>query len=194
VNKTQLILDNIRIADAVVRKLNIHGESYEDGCAQAKLILCEAAETFNADKGMKFSTWAYLKIEGGMKDWLTKKSRYQRMCNNSLYSCPDSLNRMEQQYSGRSDDLVWQEMQPIPSTESLSSTDLPIDEQVDNAMAMETVFQGLTDDVHAVMALTCLSNHTQKEAAHILGIHSDTVRVKHKAVKALFKRAVNYTK
>jgi hypothetical protein len=78
-----LVEKNRGIAIRVLQKNRIRGAGYDDAKGVAMLALCLAAERFDATKA-GFSTWAWLKVDGAVKDWLERESRSYRATPSGL--------------------------------------------------------------------------------------------------------------
>jgi RNA polymerase sigma factor (sigma-70 family) len=71
----KLVADNMGIAIRVLGKLNVRrGPGYDDCRSEAMLALCKAAASFDPSKA-GFSTWAWLKVAGAVKDWMYRQAR-----------------------------------------------------------------------------------------------------------------------
>lgn len=67
------------IAIRVLSKLNVRrGPGYDECRSEAMLALCRAAQSFDPVKA-GFSTWAWLKVSGAVKDWLDREARQSRL-------------------------------------------------------------------------------------------------------------------
>lgn len=68
--------ENQGIAIRVLGALRVRrGADYEDARAEAMLALVVAASTFEPGRGVRFSTWAWLKVSGAVKDWMERQRR-----------------------------------------------------------------------------------------------------------------------
>lgn len=70
----QLVEKNRGIAIRVLQRNRIRGAGYDDAKGEAMLALCRAAVSFDPSKA-GFSTWAWLKVDGAVKDWLERERR-----------------------------------------------------------------------------------------------------------------------
>ena len=72
-----LVLAHQGIVFRVVQRFGVHrrGPSFEDAVSAGMIALVEAGARFNASKGAVFSTYAWYRIAGALKDWLTAENR-----------------------------------------------------------------------------------------------------------------------
>lgn len=66
----RLVTENIGIAHAVLKRLRVGGRGLEDARAEAMLALCEAASTYEPNRGA-FSTWAWAKVSWRLLDFMS---------------------------------------------------------------------------------------------------------------------------
>jgi DNA-directed RNA polymerase specialized sigma24 family protein len=69
--RQRLVSQNVGIAFAVLKRLNVHGAGFEEAKAEAMLALCEAASTYDEARGA-FSTWAWQKVTWRLKTWMQR--------------------------------------------------------------------------------------------------------------------------
>jgi RNA polymerase sigma factor (sigma-70 family) len=82
----QLVTDNRRLAEAVLKRMNIRREGkthardsgWDDMLSTAYEALCAAAQTYDAARGA-FSGWAWRKIRWAIADALTQANKARRV-------------------------------------------------------------------------------------------------------------------
>lgn len=87
VKDDRLMIVHRAIREHIVVNETIFGFNYDDLYQEGCLWLCKAAATFEADKGVKFETYAYKVIVNGLRTYCRLMcSKQKRQCTLPLYS------------------------------------------------------------------------------------------------------------
>jgi RNA polymerase sigma factor (sigma-70 family) len=81
-----LVTDNIGIAIAVLKRMNVHAQGWEEARDEAYIALCLAAQTYDPSKGTAFSGWAWRKIKWAVADWMKRENQGRRLYESTLNS------------------------------------------------------------------------------------------------------------
>ena len=77
----QLIQDHLYLPRVVAAKYKNHGLDYEDLVQEGNIGLIKAAERFDTERGVKFSTYANIWVRQAIFEAITTKSRTIRLPN-----------------------------------------------------------------------------------------------------------------
>ena len=100
--RDELILSSIGLVESIARKHSEHGAlegfSSEDLRQEGSIGSIRAVDRFDPNRGIKFSTYAYDRIDGSIKDTLRRVSGMPRSLYDSLVKYQSTVEDLEQEY------------------------------------------------------------------------------------------------
>lgn len=205
----QIVAENTGLVKSVALRLSyVYGEETEDLIQIGYIGLMKAAERFEPERGLKFSTYAVPMIAGEIRSQLRDKGAIKM--SRSIKSDIAVVRRAEAEFAaetGRSPKLselaqktgltperVAQALQAadaVKSFEDYEKADLAADEEERNVIKMDIAasLESLELKERQVMVLRYYKDLTQSKVAEILGISQVQVcRLEKKALKNMAKK------
>ncbi len=100
INKEELINENMPIVKSIASKYytNKIGMEYEDLVSYGVMGLLDASDKFDEDKGVKFSTYASIRITSYIIDEIRKQSNISRGCLSKVKSYKNCVQHLQHKY------------------------------------------------------------------------------------------------
>lgn len=100
INKEELINENMPIVKSIASKYytNKIGMEYEDLVSYGVMGLLDASDKFDEGKGVKFSTYASIRITSYIIDEIRKQSTISRGCLSKVKSYKNSVEHLQHKY------------------------------------------------------------------------------------------------
>ncbi len=100
INKEELINENMPIVKSIASKYytNKIGMEYEDLVSYGVMGLLDASDKFDEGKGVKFSTYASIRITSYIIDEIRKQSTISRGCLSKVKSYKNCVEHLQHKY------------------------------------------------------------------------------------------------
>lgn len=205
----QIVAENTGLVKSVALRLSyVYGEEIEDLIQIGYIGLIKAAQRFEPERGLKFSTYAVPLIAGEIRSQLRDQGSIK--VSRSMKSDVTTLRRAENEFmaeTGRSPKIselaqrtglpperVSQALQAadaMKNFEDYEKTDLMTNEEERNVTKMDiaAVLNSLEPRARQIMVLRYYQDMTQAKVAEILGISQVQVcRIEKKALKNMAEK------
>jgi len=199
-SREQLVTSHLGLAHHLARRFSNRGEAHDDLVQVASLALVKAADRFDADRGVKFSTFATASIIGELKRHFRDRGwavRAPRRIQELVLEISSSVERLGQELGraptvgelakaiGASDDDILEALEASQSyrTSSLDAHNgdgqsmaesLGSDDsgfaRVENHSALAHAMEALSPRDRSVVHLRFVDGLTQSEIANQLGV------------------------
>ena len=219
-HRDRAVEGHLYIAEIIARKFSGRGVDYDDLFQVAAMALTRAAERFDAERGIQFSTFATPAMVGEVKNYFRDKSRLIRtsrrggallkMVEAARESLTQNLGRAPRvdeiaAHAGITEDDVLEaleaaSMQPVSLDAEPAEDERSIAETLgaeergyldfENADLLRRSMDRLNDKQRAVIELRFFENLSQREAAQRLGVSQMSVSRAERSALEAMRRAI----
>ncbi len=165
-------------------------QDHEEVFSLSLMALCEAAQSFKTDSGLKFATFAGFRIGGELKDWIRDKSLrgygYKDTSAPKLQSCYElahSQHRADENWDG----AAWDDR-----TTSVESRDPPVGAALEESEEFDRLAKPARAQPRLVGRMIYVDGLSQGAVAEKLGISKSRVSYLHEELLNDIRHELTY--